>query len=80
MAYVPIYGKLRTEREIRKCVPATPPGVGTTSVADGREELIYSVEIDTDGMSGMALTAAKNKSGVCNDGILRVRILERRRL
>lgn len=82
-----VFPKSRTVRELRKRVPIeskTVPGrvsgYGFTTVPDGREEVYYSTEIDGVALEYMAKRAASNKSGVCRDGALVVRVIERNKI
>lgn len=82
MAYHSVIFKTSTTtRERRKQVPVViGSGKGFTSVPDGHEELQFETSLDITGLYMMANKAASNKSGVCNDGPLRVSILRRKRL
>lgn len=75
-----IYRKSHAVRELRKRVPLTGPGQGFTTVPDGKEEVWFSTSVDTAQLQEMARKAAANRSGVCRDGALEVRVLSRNRL
>lgn len=79
-----IYVCQKGTRGISKRVPATfapgTQGYGFTSIPDGSEEYLYEVSVDLVALRLMASKAANNKSGLSNDGPLRVRITSRRRI
>jgi hypothetical protein len=79
-----IYKNQGTIRQLSKRMPATfvegSHGKGFTSVPDGQERIIYEVSVDRSALHHMARKAAGNKSGVANDGALRVRVVERHRI
>lgn len=75
-----IYRKSLAVREIRKRVPLTGPGQGFTTIPDGKEEVWFSTSIYPDQLQEMARKAAANKSGICRDGALEVRVISRNRL
>jgi hypothetical protein len=64
-----IYPKSRTIRPLYR----------DGGISDGNEEIYYETSIDLAELAVMARDAARNKSGMSNDGPLRVRIIERRR-
>jgi hypothetical protein len=75
--YHTVYPKTRTTRELRKRVPLP---TGFTTVQDGTEELFYVTSINFEALHEMARSAAGNKSGICNDGPLRVEIVKRSKI
>jgi hypothetical protein len=80
--YQTVYRKTRTTRNLFKRVPVTVPAgaTGFASVNDGVEGIFYEISVNWDGLHEMARKAAGSKSGVSNDGPLRVKITSRRKL
>ncbi len=50
---------------------------GFKNIPDGTETVHYSVSINMDELDYMAVQAARNKSGICRDGALTVKITGR---
>jgi hypothetical protein len=77
-----IFAKTRITHSLHNLQRNTlPTGEPTaTSVVDGLEEVYYETSLDLDALHLMAHTAAATRSGVCDEGPVRVRIVERRRL
>ena len=48
----------------RKRIPATPPASGFTSIPDGDQQVVFDLEIDTDGLAILlAHKLARSKTG-----------------
>jgi hypothetical protein len=74
-----VFNCLSTLNPVGKRVPATPPGEGFTTHADGWERIYTEVALDTEVLHAMARRAAGNARGVSVDGPLKVRVIKRER-
>lgn len=85
MAFKVLYEGVSTRREIRKQVPVEitleqGTATGTSSVADGYEEVLFNVQLDMEEVHCMARRAAKSKGQKSTDGPVRVIVTSRKRV